>query len=139
MTTEEREFPDRIPNALGFSLLISLERAVHLHFPSSAAVSWFKQLLRPTLETAASRGCLGSTGLLAPTPVPLPERDGAMGCGSGWRDGAALRQAITRSSCTLCSLVQRCLLSSFFFLPFFLFFFLFLFCPFFFLSIGCLD
>ena len=73
MPTDEREFPAGIPDALSFSLLISLEHAVHLRFPSSAAVSWFKQLPRPTLEAAASRGCLGSAGLLTPTPVPLPD------------------------------------------------------------------
>lgn len=63
MPTEEREFPAHIPDTLSFSLLIPLDRAAHLRFPSSAAVSWLKQLPCPTLQAAASRGCLGSTKL----------------------------------------------------------------------------
>lgn len=136
MQTEEREFPGRIPDILSLSLLISLERAVHLCVRSSAAVSWIKQLPRPTLKAAVSWGCLGSTGLCAPMLVPLIQQDAALPWAqSGWRDGAGPCQAILWSSFTLHSLVQRCLFSSFFFFLFFSLFFSFFFLFFFLLAL----
>lgn len=78
MQMEEREFPGRTPDILNLSPLVSPECAIHLRVRPSAAVSWMKQLPRPTLEAAVPQGCLRSTGLCALVLVLLFQQDAAL-------------------------------------------------------------